>query len=202
MKLSELEIKIRIESDDHFKRLLDLCTVLYGPPKSHVLQRDEYYDSSDNQLRNQDLVLRIRTIGNERMIALKSPRVQLPSGMSKRIELEFSSTDGSKVEEQLKQQGLKAYQIQEKERWTFVHDDSEILLDRLPFIGSFVEIEGPDEKTIQEIVKSLSLTSHEVVLKNYGELMRSKFKELNLSMDNFQATFAFDKMLKIDRITR
>jgi adenylate cyclase class IV len=54
-----------------------------------------------------------------------------------RIELEFLSAEGEKVHEQLLSQGLNPNEAAEKERWTFIYNDCEIVLDKLPFIGPF-----------------------------------------------------------------
>lgn len=189
MKLNELEIKIQISSEEHFQAIYESCNKLFGPPVSHVLQLDEYYDTPDRQLKKQDLVIRIRSNGEKKMIALKSPRVELPSGMTNRIELEFLSAEGEKVDEQLLSQGLNSNEAAEKERWSFIYDDCEIVLDRLPFIGSFIEIEGPSEVAIHKIVDMLDLSSSQIIRKNYGELMRDKFRELRLPLNNMRATF-------------
>lgn len=190
MKLSELEIKIQIGSVEHFHAIYDSCNELFGPPVSHVLQLDEYYDTPDGQLKKQDLVIRIRSNGEKKTIALKSPRIELPSGMTNRIELEFLSAEGEKVHEQLLGQGLLPNEAAEKERWTFIYNDCEIVLDKLPFIGSFIEIEGPSEIAIHKIVELLDLSSCRIIRKNYGELMMDKFRELQLPLSNIQATFA------------
>lgn len=190
MKLNELEIKIQISSEEHFQAIYDSCNRLFGPPDSHVLQLDEYYDTPDRQLKKQDLVIRIRSNGEKKTIALKSPRIELPSGMTSRIELEFLSAEGEKVHAQLLSQGLNPNEAAEKERWTFIYNDCEIVLDKLPFIGSFIEIEGPSEDAIHKIVQLLDLSSCQVVRKNYGELMMDKFRELQLPLSNIQATFA------------
>ncbi|MBA3722510.1 MAG: class IV adenylate cyclase [Parachlamydiaceae bacterium] len=190
MKLNELEIKIQISSEEHFQAVYDSCNKLFGPPISHVIQLDEYYDTPDGQLKKQDLVIRIRSNGEKKTIALKSPRIELPSGMTNRIELEFLSAEGEKVHEQLISQGLNPNEAAEKERWTFINNDCEIVLDRLPFIGSFIEIEGPSEIEISKIVSLLNLSSCQIVRQNYGELMMTKFCELQLPLSNLRATFA------------
>lgn len=196
MRLKELEIKIAIGSEERFQNIYHLCNKLFGPPASHLLQLDEYYDTMDRQLKNQDLVIRIRSTNNKKTIALKSPRIQHESGATSRIELEFASAEGEEVREQLLSQGLKAFEASEKERWTYIHGDCEIVLDKLPFIGSFLEIEGPSEKAIQEIVHMLDLTSSKVVRQNYGELMTAKFRELQLPLSNIYATFSKEKEVR------
>lgn len=195
MKLNELEIKIAIDSEERFQQTYQLCNNLFGKPVSHFLQLDEYYDTSDRQLKKQDLVIRIRSTNKKKTIALKSPRIELESGATSRIELEFLSAEGETVQEQLLNQGLNPHESAEKERWTFVHHDCEIVLDKLPFIGSFIEIEGPSEKAIQEIVHLLDLASCKVVRQNYGELMIAKFRELQLPLSNICATFSKEREL-------
>lgn len=193
MRLNELEIKISIDSDDHFQQIYEKCIKSFGPPISHLKQLDEYYDTPDGQLKKQDLVIRIRSFDEKKTIALKSPRVDLPSGMSNRIELEFIAAEGEKIHKQLLSQGLNPNEAAEKERWTFIHNDCEIVLDKLPFIGSFIEIEGPSEAAIEDVVTLLDLNSCEVIRQNYGELMTAKFRELQLPLTNIQATFAKEK---------
>lgn len=197
MRLSELEIKLQIGSEEHFQEVFDSCARLFGKAQSHVHQLDEYYDTLDGQLKKQDLVIRIRSNGEKKTIALKSPRVELPSGMTNRIELEFLSADGEKVHEQLKNQGLNPNEAAEKERWTFIYNDCEIVLDKLPFIGSFIEIEGPTEIAINQVVSLLNLSSCQVIRQNYGELMMAKFRELQLPLTNIRATFEQEIECKI-----
>lgn len=197
MRLSELEIKLQIGSEEHFQEVFDSCTRLFGKAQSHVHQLDEYYDTLDGQLKKQDLVIRIRSNGEKKTIALKSPRVALPSGMTNRIELEFLSADGEKVHEQLKNQGLNPNESAEKERWTFIYNDCEIVLDKLPYIGSFIEIEGPTEIAINQVVSLLNLSSCQVIRQNYGELMMAKFREMQLPLTNIRATFEHEIECKI-----
>jgi adenylate cyclase, class 2 len=190
MKLNELEIKIQIDSEAHFSQVYDKCAALFGAPASHVKQLDEYYDTADKQLKQQDLVIRIRSFGDKQTIALKSPRVDLPSGMNSRIELEFQAAESEEVQKQLHKQGLLPHEVSEKERWTFLYKECEIVLDRLPFIGSFVEIEGPSENEIHALVLLLNLSSYPVIRQNYGELMIQKFQLLGLPVSSICATFA------------
>lgn len=197
MKLNELEIKIQIDSEQLFINTFNACNSLFGPPASHVLQLDEYYDTPDRQLKKQDLVIRIRANGEKTTIALKSPRIEMESGITSRIELEFLSAEGKKVQDQLLSQGLNPFESAEKERWTFVYNACEIVLDKLPFIGSFIEIEGPSEADIQNIVGLLNLSSSKVIRQNYGELMTAKFRELQLPLSSICATFAHEASLNL-----
>jgi adenylate cyclase, class 2 len=195
MRLQELEIKIAIPSKEQFKHVYKSCLHLFGSPSSHFKQLDEYYDTPDSQLQQQDLVVRIRSEDKKKTIALKSPRIQLSNGMTKRIELEFESADGDKIHEKLFQQGLQSNESYEKERWTFVHHDCEIVLDKLPFIGTFIEIEGPSEEAINEVIHLLDISNFPTIQNHYGELMKAKFLELQLPMSPLHATFSREQEL-------
>lgn len=196
MKLNELEIKIQIPSEKEFQDLYEKCLQLCGSLLSHFSQLDEYYDTPDRKLKKQDLVIRIRSNGEKKTIALKSPRIELLSGMTSRIELEFLSAAGENVHQQLLNQGLLPNEAAEKERWTFVYNNCEIVLDKLPFIGTFIEIEGPSEIAIQEVIALLDLSAYPIVCKNYGELMIEKFQELQLPISSICATFAKEQEFK------
>lgn len=196
MRLNELEIKIVLGSEENFKQVFERCTQFFGPHQSHLNQLDEYFDTPDRQLNAHDLVVRIRSSNGKKTVALKSPRIENLSGTTNRIELEFLSANEENVHDQLLNQGLHAYEAAEKKRWTFIHNECEIVLDQLPFIGSFIEIEGPSEEAIQEIITLLSLSSFEVARQNYGELMKEKFRELQLPLHTICATFAKEKELQ------
>ena len=187
---SELEIKIRLSSDNQFESTVVLCQNFCSVSGVRMVQLDEYFDTPDEQLKEQDLTLRLRSIDGDVKVALKSPRVHLASGMTDRIELEFSAASETEVREQLKHQGLKVAAAIEKHRWTFASGGIEIAIDKLPFIGAFLEVEGPDEHTINETLKSLQLSSYEAVRQNYTELLEAKLAEIGLPLrPNLRATF-------------
>lgn len=196
MKLSELEVKIQLNSREHLQSILAMCQKLYGPPTSQVIQLDEYYDTPEETLKKQDLVIRIRSIGESKTIALKSPRGLLPSGFSDRIELEFLAAEGKEVCQQLERQGLRVRVANEKQRWSFAHQETEVLLDILPFIGCFIEVEGPNEAAINEVLHSLKLSPEMAIRKHYGELMEDKLKELGLFKLPILSTFAAEEKWK------
>jgi predicted adenylyl cyclase CyaB len=195
MRLNELEIKIQLDSKVHFEQVYGKCQKLCGQPESHVRQLDEYYDTADTQLKELDMVVRIRSTNNSETIALKSPRRHLSGGMTSRVELEFKTAPGETPREQLARQGLSVSQASEKERWTFVKGEIEIVLDHLPFLGYFVEIEGPSQDAINEVVRLLDLPPDAGIQKNYGELTTEKFSILGLSTTNICSTFAEEMRL-------
>ena len=187
--LNETEIKIGIGSNDQVSQMLAFCRTLYSDGKQ-LNQRDEYFDTQEENLKEQDFTARLRSVNGNLMVALKGPRIYLPGNVYQRIELEFSAANEGEVREQLARQGLAATAILEKQRWVFTGGNAEIAIDRLPFIGSFIEIEGDTPSAIETVLTSLQLSSNDAVRENYSELLEAKFKEIGLPMrPGLQATF-------------
>lgn len=187
--LYETEVKIRLGSEERLSSVITLCTRLYGAGED-LLQTDEYFDTPEENLKLEDLTLRLRTINGILQVALKSSRVRITETIHKRIELEFTAADEREVREQIAKQGLIATAVYEKRRWRFKTDDSKIVIDKLPFIGTFVEVEAATPKRINKILNLLNLPSDDAVIYNYTELLETKFTELGLPLrPNLRATF-------------
>ena len=185
----ETEIKILLGSDEQLEKVLALCDAFFGPGKRST-QTDEYFDTPEESLKAADLTLRLRTIDRKLEVALKSPRVYLNNNVYKRIELEFSAANEAEVREQIKRQSLIPTAVIEKHRWEFITDDSKVLLDKLPFIGSFLEVEGSSPEVISEVVTKLMLSSYNSVRDNYTELLEAKLKKEGLPLrPSLRATF-------------
>jgi hypothetical protein len=72
----------------------------------------------------------------------------------------------------------------------YTGEHAEIAVDRLPFIGSFIEVEGDDSLAIGAVLRSLQLSSKDAVRENYTELLEAMFKEIGLPLrPSLQATF-------------
>ena len=65
----------------------------------------------------------------------------------------------------------------EKKRRLWRLSDCEVALDELPLLGCFVEIEGPDERTIADVQKTLGLSLLPHIQKSYAALMRKKLRQ-------------------------
>jgi predicted adenylyl cyclase CyaB len=187
--LNETEIKIGIGSNDQVSKMLALCRTLYSDGKQ-LNQRDEYFDTREEKLKEQDFTVRLRSVNGNLKVALKGPRIYLPDNVYQRIELEFSAANELEVREQLASQGLVATAVIEKQRWVFTGENAEIAVDRLPFIGSFIEVEGDAPSAIETVLASLQLSSKDAVRENYSELLEAKFKEIGLPLrPGLHATF-------------
>jgi len=187
--LNETELKLRLRSSEDMERVLVWCREHVGN-SVQLNQLDEYYDTPTENLRKQDLSLRLRTVNGRSFVAMKSPRVFLTENIHDRIELEFEAADRAEVFANIERYGLTATAITEKRRWEFKKDDFKVVIDQLPFIGSFLEIEAPTVEKISAIVLMLGLSLADGVNKNYSELLEEKLKEIGLPVrPNLRATF-------------
>jgi predicted adenylyl cyclase CyaB len=185
----ETETKIPLGTGNQFRVVLDLCRTLYSGGEQ-LNQRDEYFDTRDENLKEQDFTVRLRSVNGSLKMALKGPRIYLPDNVYRRIELEFSAANEEEVREQLKRQELTATAVIEKRRWVFSTENAEIAIDRLPCIGSFIEVEGDTPSAIETVLASLQLSSKNAVCENYSELLEAKFKEIGLPLrPELRATF-------------
>jgi len=199
--LQETEIKLKIENHENAKRLIEKCKDLSNYEFEMQIQRDEYYDTINEELKKNDLVVRIRALNEKFFIALKSPRVFITDEIQKRIELEFEITEVNKIRTEIAEQGLKASAIIDKHRLSFYLFNCNILIDKLPFIGWFIEIEGDSPNSINEAIEKLNISKNTVETNNYGELLDEKLKEIGLPLrPNLRATFEEYDRFKINKI--
>ena len=192
---AETEIKIRLKSDTQVTALLARCSKLYGNG-IETFQRDEYFDTLDELLKDKDFTVRLRLVNGKTKIALKGPRKFFADKVHSRLELEFSALSEIEAREEIKRQQLIPTTIVEKRRWEFVRDDLHIAVDRLPFIGSFLEVEAPSSERIRRILNVLQVDSDDAVTDNYTELLEQRLRVLGLPIrPNLNATFQKEEEL-------
>jgi predicted adenylyl cyclase CyaB len=178
---TETEIKIRIDPED-FTSVLKRCSKLYGDAIVTV-QRDEYFDTDDQYLKEKDYTVRLRTVNGKAKIALKSPRGFLSNDIYSRLELEFSAMSDQEIREQLVRQHLQPTAILEKRRWKFRgRGELKVTIDKLPFIGCFLEIEAQTPARIEKVLELIQLSATNAVRQNYTELMEAELGNLGLPL--------------------
>jgi adenylate cyclase class 2 len=133
-----------------------------------VIQTDRYFDSPDGSLRKRDRGLRLRTVrplrGARRkpsaLLTYKGPRRKGPIKI--RRELEAPVADPDALASALSACGLAVSLTIEKRRASYRLGRCRVELDELPVLGRFVEIEGPDERTILAACRKLGLTGEPI----------------------------------------
>jgi adenylate cyclase class 2 len=173
----EIEAKIKVDSLEQVTAKLTELGAEFGQEQ---LQTDYHFDDSNMTLRKTDRCLRLR-----RQIANESERFFLTykgakekSSLKKRQEIEIEIADGDSVPNLFSALGYEKVLTIEKKRITWHLGDCVVALDQLLLIGSFVEIEGPDEQKIADVQRNLGLSNLPVILESYASLMEKKLRQL------------------------
>lgn len=189
----EIEVKIALGDVESLDEILKKYSKRLKTRGSKAYQCDEYFDTENEFLKRQDFTVRLRTVNQDMFLAIKGPRMYIDDKIHKRLELEFKVHDKEDIHNQIKRHSLKATTIIEKYRWTFKSGDVRILIDKLPFIGNFIEIEGPYE-SIKHVISLLGLNEDNAVPKNYTELLEENFRNIGIpGRPNLRATFDLEK---------
>ena len=174
---TEIEAKLKVDSLEEVKGKL---TELGAEFLQEQLQRDYHFDDTEKTLQKTDRCLRLRrqlAAGGERFF-LTYKGAKEKSSFKKRQEIEIEIPDSDSIRKLFSALGYQEVLVIEKRRLVWRLGDCEVALDQLPLIESFVEIEGPDEKKIDEIQKSLGLSGLPHIKKSYADLIIDRLKEI------------------------
>jgi adenylate cyclase, class 2 len=154
----ETEVKVKVASHDAIRaRLRDAGAAHYAT----VLEVNTFFDTADRALLAAGSGVRVRhqrdvqTLQEKATLTYKGPL--LPGAVKRRDEAEIVIDDHKTAERILRGLGYLPTLSFEKRRETWLLDRCHVELDEVPHLGCFVEIEGPDEATIQRLHDRLSL---------------------------------------------
>ncbi|MEW6252360.1 MAG: class IV adenylate cyclase [Planctomycetota bacterium] len=180
----EIEIKLRIADDSAVRRALQARGARHV---WRVLETDRILDTPERRLRAAGCALRVRTsrpappqagadvpsallasTAEATMLAFKGPRS--PGDFKQREEIEVGVADAEALLDILGRLGCAPVIVLEKlrERWDLA--GCQVLLDELPGLGRFVEIEGPDAGAIERVRSALWLDAAPLVRETYVEM--------------------------------
>jgi adenylate cyclase, class 2 len=169
----EIELKVRLGDPAPVIRRL---VAMAGEPIGDVVETNTFYDARDGRLRAADCGLRIRwtrktTEGQPQpgAITYKGPR--LPGPLKKREEIELALQDPADAAALLRKLGFVEQLMFEKRRQTWHLGGCEVVLDELPELGHFLEIEGPGEQAIEQVRGLLGLAELPAISEGYAEIV-------------------------------
>ena len=175
---TEIEAKLKVESLEEVEaRLKELGAEFVG----EQLQKDILFDDDAGTLTSHDSCIRLRKQvmhGHEKSI-MTYKGAKEKSNLKKRLEIETEVSDGESTKAFLAALGYKERLVVEKTRSFWKFHGCEVALDTLNLLGYFVEIEGPDEKTIDDVQKSLGLENLHSISKSYATLIAEKMQHEN-----------------------
>jgi adenylate cyclase class 2 len=136
------------------------------------------FDTADGRLRNLHQVLRLRK-DTENILTFKGA-AEAGKLVSIRQEIEVLVDDFDTARTLLEGLGYEVMMAYEKYRTTYSLLNTLVVLDELPY-GNFIEIEGPDGKSIQKVARNLNLNWKARVMTSYTylyEMLRKQRPEL------------------------
>jgi len=173
----EIEAKLKVDSLQEIVEKLNGLGAEFGQEQLHL---DSYFDDANTTFKKSDRCLRLRRllVGKSERFFLTYKGAKEKNEFKKRQEIDIEVEDGNSVQKLLSALGYEKVLVIEKKRLTWHLGDCIVALDQLPLIGSFVEIEGPDEQKIADVQKSLGLSRLPHIRKSYAALIRAKLREL------------------------
>lgn len=161
----ENEVKFKVKE---VKKILDLLANLGAKRHPKEQETDYSFDTPDGFLSRQGKLLRLRKIRNKALLTFKG-RV-IVSRFKKREEMNIELNDFSAIWKLLHQIGFIGSFSKEKVRQGFRCRNMDVFLDKLPFIGYYLEIEGKDRNIIDLAKKLGFLHVNEAIKESYNQL--------------------------------
>ncbi len=179
----EIEVKFYIQDLGRVEaRLRDLGAQLVQP---HTLETNTRFDLPDGRFRSEGRVLRLRQDTEARLTYKGAGKKE--HGILSREEIEFVVENFEKAKRFLEALGYQKVTFYEKYRTTYELDETEIMLDELPY-GSFVEIEGENDRAIHAMADRLALnwetavgTSYLALFERVRQIMQLSFEDLSFA---------------------
>lgn len=184
-KYNETEIKLYVPDLDKVKQRLEAVGAVITAP--WIYERNVRYDDAERTLTPRGVVVRLREDSRVRLTYKEDGKVT--EGIMSRFEAEVEVSDFDAMETILGKMGYTPYLTYEKYRTTYELDDTEIVLDEMPY-GNFVEIEG-EIGAIKRVIATLGMESARRYEGSYATLFEKVRRKLgltfmDLTFDNFR----------------
>jgi len=174
---TEIEAKLKVDSLQKVeKKLMQLGAKFVA----EQLQSDIHFDNSNATLTNTDRCLRLRrqVVGESTGYFLTYKGAKEKSNYKKRQEIEIEFVDADSMRKLLSALGYEQKLCVEKKRRLWRLGECEVALDQLQELGSFVEIEGPDDEKIAGVQRVLGLSDLPHIIQSYADLIEEKLRRL------------------------
>ncbi len=181
----ETEVKIKIDS----KELISSKLTEAGLSKVHDYHERNIVIDKDGKMKDSDKLLRLRTMDDGKSDEVFTYKGSRSGDLKTREEIEFS-IDIEKLSKVFDRLGYSTAFKYEKKRQVWKGDKLEVVIDELPYLGLFIEIEGGEEDIV-DLLEELGLSSKEKITETYLELFES-YKEENEVESDFLVWENFD----------
>lgn len=169
---TEIEAKVKVADHEPIRARLSACGATC---RGQVLEVNRILDNAERTLLSGDRGLRIRERRDAQgtltgaVLTYKGPKE--PGPLKRREEIEVEIDDPAAAGALLAALGFRESVGFEKRRETWTYGDCLIELDEVPYLGCFVEIEGPDEEAIRRALETLNMGREPLIHASYIALL-------------------------------
>lgn len=173
-----IEIEAKIKVDD-LTVVADTLRALGATPGDRVVHIDTFYDHPAPLVIRKGAALRLRCeiIGNNETTILTYKGPKQKGRFKNRQEIEFKTDDLFATVGILGQLGFRKKLVIEKRRAFWKLDNCAVCLDELPLLGTFVEVEGPDENAVAAVLEKIGLDAAGHIDTGYAGLMKKMLEQ-------------------------
>jgi len=174
----EIEAKIKVPDLEPTRRKL---RELNAASDRLRLEINTFFDTEDGSLKAADKGLRVRinrfpqSGKEEAIITFKGPRQAGP--FKSREETELNIDDAKTAAKLFTALGFPPVLSFEKRRESWKLDGCHVELDELPYLGTFVEIEGPSDEVVKKTQEKIGLKGLKPVKESYIGMLMEYLKE-------------------------
>ena len=182
--MNHIEIEAKMRLDD--VETLEARLTALGAQRVAVLhETNTFFDTGEHTLKSGDRGLRVRV---ERDVATgrstvrithKGPRAH--GKLKTRPEGELTADDAQAAAKLLGALGFPPVLSFEKLRRRWLLDDCRVELDRVPYLGDFVEIEGPSDQAVLAVREKLGLSNAPMLQTSYIAMLSNHMRERGIT---------------------
>lgn len=167
----EIEAKFKLSDPQQMRQRL---LAAGAAPLHSVLEHNTYFDTPRQSLRTSDQGLRIRVMESpdgRRKVVMTYKGARQASHMKVRQEEETVIESADSAHAILTGLGYVPHLSFQKRRESFALAGARVEIDELPVLGFFLEIEAPDEATIETVRAMLGLENEPILESPYTALI-------------------------------
>jgi adenylate cyclase class 2 len=174
----EIEAKMQMRDVPALEQRLLAAGAARGP---NLLETNTFFDTPQRRLRSSDQGLRIRQAQDQDSgqttvtITHKGPRSH--GQLKNRPETELIVHDADEAHRLLSALGFVAGLVFQKRRQRWELDGCHVEIDTLPYLGTFVEIEGPSESAVLAVRQRLELQDLALIKASYASMLSDYLAE-------------------------
>ncbi|NBC10575.1 MAG: class IV adenylate cyclase [Planctomycetes bacterium] len=181
MKTFEIEAKMRVTDRAAMERLLEERG---AAAVARLTETNTFFDTAEGRLKSTDQGLRVRVEqdldnGRRAIITHKGPRAH--GKLKSRSETEVVVDDPRKAAELLDALGFRPGLSFEKRRSRWKLEGCTIELDEVPYLGHFIEIEGPSDEAVLAVRDALGLADTPLIKSSYIAMLWTYLREHHIS---------------------